>query len=200
MLRVFFLLFEAAEHIQEETASDPLWCHPCGPSLPLCLGSWASRQQVSPHLPLVQSNHVWTFGTDAQFPSFSSVRCEAAGWSLDCSSKEMCFKLYCWHAVFCPTSFGQGNTPVGMWHWNELGSINLDPKQDLGRKLYFFFQCLLRADLNGSIWSHFTWRGIFQKCVNEKRKMCTVSCSVWVTVQITVYLRVKYLTIALVFF
>lgn len=90
MLRVFFLLFEAAEHIQEETASDPLWCHPCGPSLPLCLGSWASRQQVSPHLPLVQSN---------------PVRCEAAGWSLDCSSKEMCFKLYCWHAVFCPTSF-----------------------------------------------------------------------------------------------
>lgn len=52
---------------------------------------------------------------------------------------------------------GQGNTPVGMWHWSELGSINLDPKQDLGRKLYFFFQCLLRADLNGSIWSHFIY-------------------------------------------
>lgn len=41
----------------------------------------------------------------------------------------------------------QGNTRVGMWRWNELGSSNLDPKQDLGRKLYFFFQCLLRADL-----------------------------------------------------
>ena len=120
------------------------------------------------------------------------------------------FPLFCRNVLQTSVSFlndwslittiltGQGNTPVGMWHWNELGSINLDPKQDLGRKLYFFFQCLLRADLNGSIWSHFTRRGIFQKCVNEK-KMCTVSCSVWVTVQITVYLRVKYLTIALVF-
>lgn len=128
------------------------------------------------------------------------------------SQQLLIFPLFCRNVLQTSVSFlndwslittiltGQGNTPVGMWHWNELGSINLDPKQDLGRKLYFFFQCLLRADLNGSIWSHFTWRGIFQKCVNEKRKMCTVSCSVWVTVQITVYLRVKYLTIALVFF
>lgn len=60
------------------------------------------------------------------------------------------------------TLTGQGNIPVGMWHWNELGNINLDPKQDLGRKLYFFFQCLLRADLNGSIWSHFTWK---KRCI-----------------------------------
>lgn len=41
---------------------------------------------------------------------------------------------------------GQGSTPVGMWHWNELGSINLDPKRDLDRRPYCFFPCLLRAD------------------------------------------------------
>lgn len=41
---------------------------------------------------------------------------------------------------------GQGNTPVGMWHWNELGNINSDPKRDLGRRPYCFSRCLLRAD------------------------------------------------------
>ena len=127
------------------------------------------------------------------------------------SQQLLIFPLFCRNVLQTNVSFlndwslittiltGQGNTPVGMWHWNELGSINLDPKQDLGRKLYFFFQCLLRADLNGSIWSHFMWRGIFQKFVNEKRKMSTVICSVWVTVQIIFYLIVKYLTIAIVF-
>lgn len=44
------------------------------------------------------------------------------------------------------TLTGHGNTPVGMWRWNELGSINSDPKRGLDRRPYCFFQCLLRAD------------------------------------------------------
>lgn len=34
--------------------------------------------------------------------------------------------------------------------------------------------------------------------VREKEKMCTALCSVWITGQITFYLTVKYVTIALV--